>query len=181
MGADNYLAWPEALPPPSSSLASIVVTKRFFDRTVEVAVQRKNIGGMWCFVGDASPCFWFDGENALLLTAAPLTEGSLVQVIQEETTTPLTIGQPVLATEEFSYFKEIVGSVGKFGFGKLRFSFNRPRREFSATPDQGPELRFSLRFPAKMPLAALRELVNKPNFLSWHYIDFTVNNKVYTK
>ncbi len=181
LGADNYLAWPATLPPPSFSLASIAITKRFFDRSVEVAVQRKNIGGMWCFGDEAQSCFWFDGESALLLTPAPSTEGSLVQVIYEESSIPLTLGQPVLSSEEFAYFKEIAGVLGGMDFGDLRLVFNRDRRELTAIPVHGPELRFSVRFPSRVALAALREMASRPSFSNLQYADFTVNNKVYTK
>ncbi len=177
LGQENYFSWPKEIPPISSRIAKIDVSKNFFERTVLLTVSKKNLSGIWCAV---SQCFWFDNEG-MVLDLAPSTEGQLLPVIYEEGEFVPLVGAPLFPNGEFSVISKIMKELFARPILIKKLSFLRDRQEIVALLDSGLTLRFSIRFDPDVSFAAFDELLAQGKIANMNYVDFTVQGKVYVK
>lgn len=212
IGSENMLLWPDSARAEALRLLPqvkrVVVEKNYNDRTILLRVEERQAYGIWCLVraqtnadqhegevaGDARDdlrdesenprCFWFDQEG-IIFRPAPFSEGSIIPVISDASQDELRIPSAVLPNA----FLENLFSI----FRVLRSSGVRAReirlddlnlRELTVKTFDGPELYFSLRFPADAALVEMKSLFGSDatsSFANLLYIDFRVENRVYYK
>lgn len=127
----------------------------------------------------SASCRWFDDEG-VLFERAIAAEGGIIMTVHDRSQkfTPLLgdILPEVLIPHMFSIFKVLMASdIDR----KEIVLDDLALEEVRVTTHNGPELYFSLRFPADNSLAAIRELMSKPGFEKLQYVDFRVENRVY--
>jgi len=193
-GFKNMLIWPGALPADDltvlPALANITISKDYFSHTITATVTERQASGIWCFVpktnsaGNPSanePCYWFD-SGGFLFEKAFDTQGSSLFAIQDYSQTDPGLGKNILPDEFIPNLVSIVNVVASSGISVDTAALNDiGLEEIDITTYNGPELYFSLRFPADEDLPVLQSLMAKSDFGKLEYIDFRVENRAYYK
>ena len=133
-------------------------------------------------------CWWFDDEG-LVFEPAPAIEGSLIHSVNDYSTsatssTSHAVGlyQKILPPEFipnlFSVFNVLDGS--GFAIREVRLE-DLALEEIKVLTYDGPELYFSLRFPAQNASAVLQSLSQSGSMSQLQYVDFRVENRAYYK
>lgn len=196
LGFDNILVWPETLSPEKAShllpaLKNLKIHRNYRERSVRLEVEERNPFGIWCLMKPETPeCFWFD-EEGVILARAPLAEGSLIPSVNDYSQGKIMAGGKVLPGGQIQNFFSILRVIAA-----ARMEVKEIRLEDAAlseikvltyggpTRAAGPELYFSLRFPATSALAVLnsfRSATGTSGLEKLEYIDFRAENRAYYK
>jgi hypothetical protein len=189
-------------------LASLNISKDYFLHTITIAVTERQPFAVWCFVGsdgsmaDAEAianteanalsslmsdtlgnesCFWFDQQGTLFEPTLD-TEGGLTTVVHDYTGDKPAIGATVLPAEFTPNLISIINAVKESGLAIQDIALHDlSLEEIDITTINGPDVYFSLRFPADNDIPVLESLMAKPGFNKLQYIDFRVENRAYYK
>lgn len=196
-GAKNILIWPSALTASQlkfiPQLASVTISKDYLTRTITATATERAPVGTWCVVpdggSDGAPssfesgetCYWFDGQGVLFGKTYD-TQGSSIFVIHDYSQTGLGLGNAVLPAEFMPNLISIVDVLKASGVDVREAALKDiGLQEIDVTTYNGPDLYFSLRFPAANDLPVLQSLMAQPNFAKLQYVDFRVENRAYYK
>lgn len=194
-GFDNIFVWPESLPSEKLKylpvLKSLEIHRDYWEKAIQISVLERTPFGIWCLMKREAPeCFWFD-EEGVILARAPLAEGSLIPAVNDYSQNKLGIGAAVLSQDQipnlFSVFRVLAAA--KVEVKEIRLEDTALAEikvlTYGGLPVKaGPELYFSLRFPADNTLAVLnsmRAATSTAGFERLEYIDFRVENRAYYK
>ena len=210
LGLKNMLIWPPALNDQELAfipqLASVTLSKNYFTHTIIASVVERKPFGIWCFVLDkalsapsapaAAPsssafappaiesgetCYWFD-DQGILFGKTYDTQGSSLFAIHDYSQAGRGLGNKILPDEFVPNFMSIVKVLTASGANVREVALKDiGLQEVGVTTYDGPDLYFSLRFPADNDLAVLQSLMAKPNFAKLQYVDFRVENRAYYK
>ena len=186
LGYEHILSWPAqavwAKPIYLPVISEISAKRDLSTRSLRVKVLELKPMGIWCSLEDETDkCAWFAG-NGLVIEKAPLAEGSLIPVVRDVSGKSFRLGGPVLESPDkmtslLSIFKVL--SDEQIAVREVRLEQSLAN-EIKVVQADGPEMYFSLRFPADMtqgPIHALRE----KGWTNLTYLDFRIENRVYYK
>jgi hypothetical protein len=190
LGWNNMLSWPgsisknqlDAIP----QLASATVSKDYFSRTITVNVTERSPFGIWCFLPkgddtDSGLCYWFD-NTGVIFEKATNTEGNLIVVVHDHSQNTRGLNQKVLSDAFAANFISIVNVLHKSNVGIQEIDLNDlSLEEVDVMTTGGPELYFSLRFPADDDLGVLQSLITQGGFNKLQYVDCRTEDRVYYK
>jgi hypothetical protein len=195
LGIKNMLAWPSSIP--SSALAlepgleTASLEKSYKDHVVTVTVTEREPVAIWCVMPSGvstdpgaarSPdelCAWFN-QAGILFAQTFDTEGAMLFAIHDYSDSKLGLGDTILPDRFIANMFSILAVVRASGLAIKEVRLNDlSLEEIEVTTYNGPDLRFSLRFPAENTLAVLRNIMAKPGFNKLQYIDFRTENRAY--
>jgi cell division septal protein FtsQ len=185
-GLQNMLIWPGSLPTSDLALipqlADLSISKDYFSHTITANVTERTPAGIWCLEPTGNEqCYWFDDEGTVFEKAFD-TEGSLMVAVHDYSKSSLGLGDKILPAEFVSNLISILNVIKSSGLNPQEVALNDiGLEEIDVTTYNGPEVYFSLRFPADEDLAVLQNLMAKPNFGKLQYVDFRVDNRAYYK
>lgn len=189
LGMKNILALPDSL---SSSdlafipeLASAAIVKDYFTHTVTAAVTERASFGIWCFMSGAPAadphCYWFDAQGVLFGKAFD-TQGSLLFAVHDYSQTGLGLNNRILPDRFLANFISIINVLKTSGAQVKEIALKDiGLEEIDVATYDGPNLYFSLRFPADNDLPVLQKLMAGSGFAKLQYVDFRVENRAYYK
>ncbi len=211
LGWGNMFAWPDALPAANLNmipeLASATVSKDYFSHTITVAVTERAPFGIWCFIPKGSfaasamtatstgststaafipdmgneQCYWFD-DTGVLFEKSLSTQGNLIFVVNDYSQADRGLGETVLPPEFNGNFISIMDVLHEAGLGIKEMDLRDiSLEEIDAATTEGPDIYFSLRFPATDYLAVLQSLIAQSGFDKLHYVDCRTEDRVYYK
>ena len=189
----------------------IEISKDYSLRTVRVTVHERDPFGVWCRAGQAPPaieaspvrdlvsngasssldaapvsssrtCSWFD-RDGILLGDAPLAEGNLIYAVHDYSSLDAAPAGRVLPEREMANLQSVfqVLQAADIPVSEIRLE-DRTLQEIRVKTQGGPELYFSLRFPAEGALTVLKFLWGSggaaPNL---QYVDFRSENRAFYK
>lgn len=182
----NMFVWPSGLSARdlafAPELAAVSVRKDYWSHTVTADVTERKPFAIWCAMpsGDQK-CYWFD-DTGIIFKKAFDTQGSLVLAIHDYSQSDLGLGKPVLPDLFVGNLISIVNVLKAGGIDAKEVALKDiGLQEIDVTTYDGPDLYFSLRFPADNDLAVLQSLMAKPTFKDLQYVDFRVENRAYYK
>lgn len=187
LGSDHMLSWPAIFSSDDlamlPTLKSAEVHKDWQGRRLEIKVEERAPIGVWCLSQDAPPvCFWFD-EEGLLLYRAPLVEGNLIPVVLDYARSEVGAGTKILPDDQIANFFSIlqVLRAAQVGARQIRYE-DQQLQEVKILTYAGPQIYFSLRFPASTAYTVLSELQKHlSDYSKLQYIDFRTENRAYYK
>ena len=209
LGWNNMLVWPGNLSPGQMGLipqlAGVTVDKDYFSRTITVNVMERSPFGIWCFLPkgesialasstdagtvatssidsmDGGSCYWFD-DAGVLFEKATNTEGNLIVIVHDHSQNSRGLGQKVLPDAFAENFISVVDVLHASNISIQEIDLNDlSLEEVDAITSNGPEIYFSLRFPANDYLGVLQSLVSQSGFSKLQYVDCRTEDRVYYK
>jgi hypothetical protein len=195
-GASSILAWPSGELPARETelipqLADISVSKSYWGHSIEVSVTERQPFAIWCEMpklgADGNPvtnesCFWFDAGGTIFEKAYD-TEGSALFAVHDYSQTGLGLTQSILPGSPAAFvanFISILNAVKQAGLTVKEVALkDLSLQEIDVSTYDGPDVYFSLRFPADNDLPVLQSLMAKPDFKKLQYVDFRVQNRAY--
>ena len=200
----RMFAWPNRLT--ESDLAflprvkEVVIEKHYLSRSIVVHIIERVPVGIWCLKGTMPPvgatesdpslmaqCYWFDDEG-VLFERAPQAEGSLIPVVADYADDKLALREMILPQPFIAPMQSIIKVLAASNvFVKEIRVEDLGLEEVKVATFDGPELYFSLRFPADKALSVIQSLFTQGNTSSsmplknLKYIDFRVENRAYYK
>jgi hypothetical protein len=209
LGWNNMLVWPGGLSSSQlgliPQLAGVTIDKDYFSRTITVNVVERNPFGVWCFLpkgesvvlasstsagveasssvdsADSGSCYWFDNAG-VLFEKATNTEGNLIVVVRDYSQSSRGLGQKVLPDAFAANFISVVNVLHSSNINIQELDLNDlSLEEVDAITSDGPEIYFSLRFPANDYLGVLQSLVSQGGFSKLQYVDCRTEDRVYYK
>jgi hypothetical protein len=185
LGPNNILFWEFGSHPSSlfrfPALENIRVDSNFWDRSVEVAAEERELWGALCN-SSGSMCYGLD-ENGIIFSEVPNVSGSLILKINDMNDRFFVLGQPVFSRPEwFGYFKQSIDTLNRNGFRVISAEIgDLSLREWTARVVSGPEFHFSLTFTPENFDSILKNLGNKVDLGKTTYVDFRVPERIYYK
>ena len=184
-GARMIFVWPGGFSREELALLSEVreinIEKNYLRRSILVTVGESERKGIWCFrMVEEGKCFWFD-EEGRLLRQVPQTFGNLIPVVQDLARQEIGVKEPVLPARLFSNFLSVLQRVRSAPVNVSEIRLEELQREELRVTTDGPDMLFSLRFPAPDLTAALEALDGKTDVSGLQYLDFRVEKRVYYK
>jgi hypothetical protein len=204
-GIQNMMAWPSSLSQNDLAfmpqLAAVTISKDYWDHTVTANVTERKAFAIWCFekgigVGVATGtgidagvgagiqgenCYWFDNQG-ILFGRAYDTEGSLMFAIHDYSQSGIGLGGTILPDQFVPNLISIVNAIPASGIDVKEIALKDINlQEIDITTYNGPDLYFSLRFPADNDVPVLKSLMAKSNFGKLQYVDFRIENRAYYK
>ena len=200
----RMFSWPDRLTQDDLSflprLKEVVIRKDYLRRSIMVRVTERDPAGIWCFAGTHGAttttatsaelsasfrCGWFDGDG-ILFERAPRGEGSLIQSVDDYSGNDFRIGSMVLPVQFMPNLISILSTMRSSGVNVKEIRIEDLNlEEVKATTYDGPDILFSLRFPAEDALPVLQSLFTASTssvaFKNLHYIDFRVEHRAYYK
>jgi hypothetical protein len=193
LGTHHMLVWPEgelaAVSDELPLLRSLTVKRDYHDHRVTLMASEREPYGVWCLENrDPVMCYWVDATG-YVLEPAPKFEGNIVSTIADYATNDLAEGTFVPPAGMMANVVSIFHALAASGIGVREVRYEHPeRQELTVTTYLGPNLLFSMRFPATATAPALLDLLAKdsrgeltPRFRDLQYVDFRVENRVYYK
>ncbi len=194
LGIRSMFVWPDELSPADlafvPAIASATVSRDYFSRTITVKVAERQPFAIWCKMPELDArgnpagderCFWFDDEGIVFGRAFD-TQGNAIISIHDYGGQNLGLMQKVLPDVFVGNMISVIKVVKASGVDVQEVAVrDLSLEEVSVSTFRGPALYFSLRFPADEDLQVLQNLMQKPGFGKWAYIDFRVENRAYYK
>lgn len=183
LGYRNMLTWPDSFNSEELKLLpdarSLTVYKSFRDHEVRVEVVPRVRQGIVCFRGGEPPrCAWFD-EEGTTLSRAPETEGPLLLFVNDYSRTG---GEGVVEERFLANLFSIFEALQKIPLPPREVRIDdHELQEVRVRTFLGPDMYFSLRFPATEAPAAYEALRNKAAVSTLEYIDFRTEDRIYYK
>lgn len=183
VGEGNILFWlraPEVqgkeLQEPAINSVSVHVD--ILKKTILIEVREREFVGAWC----AERCVGFD-ENGIAYFDAPESQGSLLLVIEDASTTTPILGERVLEDEQqFNNMIATIKGVKSAGIAIERVAVrDHYLREWAITPVHGGTMLFSFDVVPERLGSVLKTIMERAKWESLNYIDFRVANRVYYK
>ena len=126
-------------------------------------------------------CRWFDKEG-VLFERAMAAQGGIIMTVHDYSQMKLPLQGKILPDSFISNMFSIFTVLEASDIDRKEIVLDElALEEVNVTTYNGPELYFSLRFPADNDLAAIKDLMAKPGFGKLKYLDFRVENRVYYK
>jgi len=199
LGIGNILAWPDAI---SSSeimtipeLANVNISKDYAARAVIITVAERKPFAVWCFVPKAGTvggndniavvaeadeqCYWFD-DSGIMFQEGFDSEGSVIMAVHDYSQNPAPLGATILPSRFVSNLISIVKVLRASGLNVKEVRLEDiGLQEIKATTYDGPDILFSLRFPADEDLPVIQGLMAKRGFKNLNYIDFRTEGRAY--
>jgi len=144
--------------------------------------QRNNLRESAFSQRESASCWWFD-KNGILFEEAPLSEGNLINKVDDFSERALKIGEPALEERLFSNLIKIFEVLEKSDLKIKSLRLEKLElQEIVANPlnNSFPKIYFSLRIDPKFAIAALESLKNL-GLERIEYIDLRVENRAYYK
>lgn len=203
LGFRNVLAWSEGSfesnTPELPRVRSIAVERNYVDRTIQIRVDERAPFGIWCTgvavkteidtlqsANNTQSCFWFDTEG-VLLDPAPSAVGNLIPVIHDYSGKYLRSQTKVLHTDAVQNLASVFNVLGATNLSvrEVRLE-DRSLQELKVILRNGPDLYFSLRFPATEAVSVIASLIKNgggknPHFSELQSVDFRVEHRAYYK
>ena len=203
----NMLLWPETIPQKEldliPQLASANISKDFFSHTVTITVAERKPFGIWCFsvppdaaasarasiatatsttaTDVSAPCYWFD-DTGTIFEKAGETQGDLVFTVYDHAQSPRGLDQKVLSDEFLPNFISVMDVLRGSGIAVQAVELNDlSLEEVDVLTANGPELYFSLQFPADEYLPVIQKLMAQSNFDDLQYVDCRTESRVFYK
>lgn len=171
-------------------LSSATISRDYFSHTVTVKVVERSPLAIWCLMptrdahGNAindEQCFWFDDHGIVFARTFDTQGGSIVSV-HDYTKENLGLTEKVLPDIFVDHMLSVIDAVRASGINIKEMAVRDiALQEVDITTFNGPDIYFSLRFPADNDLAVLKSLMQKPGFGKLQYVDFRVENRAYYK
>jgi hypothetical protein len=191
LGFQNIISWPEQsfdnYAPELPRVKRIVIAKSYTSRTVTVDVEERNPFGIWCAIatstdsGVVPSCFWFDREG-VLLDQAPQASGNLIAVVHDYTGKYLRSQTKVEDSRAMENLISVFDALDSADLPvkEVRLE-DRDLQEVRVVLTNGPDIYFSLRFPADEAPSVIVALkkgggTKNPAFSSLEYVDFRVEH-----
>jgi hypothetical protein len=203
LGIGNMLAWPHALSPDKIAaipeLARVAIKKDYMTRTIAITVEERKPFAVWCFmpkgeVVDTSDngvtgtvtteeadeeCYWFD-DSGIMFGKGFDSEGSIVMAVHDYSQSPASLGATILPFRFVPALVSIVNVLRASGLNVKEVRLNDiGLQEIKATTYDGPDVLFSLRFPADYDLSVIKSIMAKPGFKNLQYLDFRTEDRAY--
>jgi len=204
LGSGNMLAWPKFIASSDVALlpqlANIAVNKDYMTRTVTVTVTERKPFAVWCFMPEGETtdvsdsgatstaavteeadeqCFSFATDGVMFATAFD-AEGSVIMAVHDYSQAPAPIGSTIVAARFVPNLVSIVNVLRVSGLNVKEVRLNDiGLEEIQATTYDGPDILFSLRFPADEDLPVIQSLMAKPGFSKLQYLDFRTEDRAY--
>ncbi len=180
----NMLLWPDELTPDDMKfipqLKSVAIDKNFITHTITVTASERNPAGIWCVTAE-DQCFWFDDEGIAFGRAFD-AEGNLIFTVHDHSQAKIGVNGMVLPERFTGNFISIVKVLHASGLAVKDIVLNDlAREEMTVFTANGPQLYFSLRFPADNTLPVIKDIMGRPGFSKLQYIDCRTENRVYYK
>lgn len=185
LGMHNLLVWPDSFSAEDLkflwSASAVTISKDYLRGVVTVQVAERPHLGIWCFERTEPPqCFWFDGNG--LITRTLGTEGNLLLVVNDYARDGIRFQEPLVPAEFLPNLFSIFDALRSMDITRKEIRLNDLGLEEIQVPTfDGPDLLFSLRFPAVNAPAGLKALQEKTALSKLEYVDFRVENRVYYK
>jgi hypothetical protein len=196
LGMQNMLAWPSLIPTSALALeprlASATLTKDYGAHVIVVTVTEREPFAIWCVIpggvaGDLSAgsfdetCSWFDTAGVLFAQTFD-TEGAMLFAIHDYSDPQLNLGSTILPARFIGNMFSILDVLHASGLRIKEVRLNDlGLEEIQVKTYEGPDILFSLRFPAGDTLAVLQNVIGKPGFNKLQYVDFRTQNRAYYK
>ena len=170
LGFQNFLSWP-------SEISGLKIEKDILSGTLRITAGSTDRFVIWC----GRECYWID-RSGKLVEKAPDTEGSAIPKITDVSGKIMNIGGVVMPSDIFSNLLKIMDGLSQLSLGISDYRFNERLQELHAFTPRGEKLIFSLRFaPSAKLFSYLKDLVDSGKLHTAEYIDFTVENRIYSK
>lgn len=181
---NNMLLWPGQVPQSDLNmvpqLASLSVSKDHFSHTVTIHVTERIPFGIWCYATSGN-CYWFDNSGIIFQRALP-TQGNVIYVVEDSSQTARGLNQKVLSDEFVNNFISIVDVLRQAGIGVRDIDLTDiALEEVDVKTTNGPDIYFSLQFPADDYLSYIQKLMGGPGFSKLQYIDCRTQDRIYYK
>ena len=163
---------------------SLRIETSYRNRTITIAVEEREPYGIWCFRSDELPaCFWFEADGTLF-EPAPEAEGGLIRVVGDHAQREVSLGTTVLSGVFMENLRSVFRVIEASSLAVREVRYEDPElQEVRLVTYGGPELLFSLRFPAENTISVIEQLVarggNGTAFKDLKYVDFRVENRAY--
>ncbi len=90
-------------------IKTVAIIKKLPD-TLEITVEERNAIGVWC--NAAALCFYIDSDG-VIFEEAPLIEGGLILLIEDQTAGDLQLGNAPLTRDDMALFTELKQTFAK--------------------------------------------------------------------
>jgi hypothetical protein len=203
LGYNNYLVWPKEIALANVEYASVGVNKKFFARSIEINVKKRERMGIWCysqtrnnaeektFESDSQiletdsreqSCFWFDEFEGMLIEKAPETKGQIIYNVSEKIDGFRELGDNVMPLNLFQNFKKILDVAISLNLALADMRYETELEEITLFTVSGAQLIFNLRIDPEININdALEKILSERDLKKINYIDMTVENKIYIK
>jgi hypothetical protein len=204
LGARNMLAWPSSVASTvlaqEPELASATLEKDYGAHEIVLSVVERKPLAIWCVMGQSvsgtisaaavsgtvaigslpdESCYWFD-ETGTVFAPTFDTEGDLLSAVHDYSEADLTLGGKILPERFTQNMLSILSVLRASGLRLKEVRLNDiGLEEIQATTYDGPDVYFSLRFPADGTLTALQNLMAKSGFGKLQYVDFRTEGRMY--
>ena len=206
LGMGNILAWPNTISSSDISaipeLANVNIKKDYMMRAITITVEERKPFATWCFMSkngtfDASgadtatttaenatmepdeQCYWFDDAGVMFERGFD-SEGSIILAVHDYSQDPAPLGAAILPVRFIPNVISIVNVLHASGLNVKEVRLNDVGlQEIQATTYDGPDILFSLRFPADNDLPVIQSIMTKPGFSNLQYLDFRTENRAY--
>ena len=190
LGIRSMFIWPREFSPEDLAfiprLASGTIERDYVSHTITVTVTERRPFAIWCLMPESTgaadeQCFWFDNTGTLFARTFDTEGGTIIAVHDYAAENPGLL-QKILPDPFVQNMISIVSVVGASGVDVKEMAVrDLALQEVDITTYNGPDIYFSLRFPADDDLSVLKDLMQKPGFGKLQYVDFRVQNRAYYK
>ena len=126
-------------------------------------------------------CYWFDVDGIMFGKGFD-SEGSIVMAVHDYSQNPAPLGAAILPSRFAPNLISIVNVLRASGLNVKEVRLNDiGLQEIQATTYNGPDILFSLRFPADYDLSVIKNIMAKPGFKNLQYLDFRTEDRAYYK
>ncbi len=184
LGFNNFLAWPKSIDAADlkslPTIADLKITREYNENALIIEVSERQPFAIWCLNKILpSRCFWFDETGEIFKESLTAT-GNLVQVVSDYSQDNLTFQSKVLPDELNANLISILKVLESIPLDVQTITLEDiALEEIKVQIRRGPIIYFSLARQADNFKAALKSLVNNPDFKKYQYIDLRSENRIY--